>query len=327
MKRLLLPLVLLGPALPSAPAGPGHAHDTPAASNAPAGGPVRLTQTMVRNLDLQTAEATLRPLDHTFPALGIVEAVPDHVTAVTARVAGRVLQVAVREGQRVRAGDLLLEVESRVVADPPPRITFRAPRDGVILETQVLPGGAVEPDRTLLLIADLSTVEVVAQVPEARLAAVRPGQAVRIRPVAYPEENLPGTVHSTAARLSREQGTLQVFVRAANPDGRLLPGMRAQLAFVVGQSETAVVVPRAAVLGENGDLFVFRQLPTAPFAYERTPVVVGWRADPWVELVEGILPGDRVVTRGNYQLQYVGGGAARIEDDHGHSHGPGGHQH
>jgi multidrug efflux pump subunit AcrA (membrane-fusion protein) len=103
--------------------------------------------------------------------------------------------------------------------------------------------------------------------------------------------------------------------------------MRAQLAFVVGQSETAVVVPRAAVLGENGDLFVFRQLPTAPFAYERTPVVLGWRDDPWVELVDGILPGDRVVTRGNYQLQYVGGGAARIEDDHGHSHGPGGHQH
>jgi multidrug efflux pump subunit AcrA (membrane-fusion protein) len=327
MKRLLLPLVLLAPALPPAPAGPGHAHDATPASASPTQGPVRLTQTMVRNLDLQTAEATLRPLEHTFPALGTVEAVPGQVTAVTSRVAGRVLQVAVREGQRVRAGDLLLEVESRVVADPPPRIAFRAPRDGVILESQILPGGAVEPDRTLLLVADLSTVELVAQVPEARLAAVRPGQAVRIRPVAYPEEIVAGTVQSTAARLSREQGTLRVFVRAANPDGRLLAGMRAHLAFVVGQTETAVVVPRAAVLGENGDLFVFRQLPTAPFAYERTPVVLGWREEPWVELVDGILPGDRVVTRGNYQLQYVGGGAARIEDDHGHSHGPGGHQH
>jgi hypothetical protein len=39
------------------------------------------------------------------------------------------------------------------------------------------------------------------------------------------------------------------------------------------------------------------------------------------------VPGDRVVTRGNYQLQYVGGGAQKLEDDHGHSHGPGGHKH
>jgi multidrug efflux pump subunit AcrA (membrane-fusion protein) len=104
--------------------------------------------------------------------------------------------------------------------------------------------------------------------------------------------------------------------------------MRTQLSFVVEESEAAVVVPREAVLGENGDFFVFRQIMTAPFAYERTPVVVGLRDDRFIEIVDGVLPGDRVVTRGNYQLQYVGGGAAaKIEDDHGHSHGPGGHQH
>jgi membrane fusion protein, heavy metal efflux system len=135
-------------------------------------------------------------------------------------------------------------------------------------------------------------------------------------------------VKTTAANLERDTGTLRVFVHTENPEGKLLPGMRAQLTFVIEETDAAVVVPRSAVLGEAGDLFVYRQIMTAPFAYERTPVVVGNRDDRYIEIIEGVLPGDRVVTHGNYQLQYVGGGGAqKIEDDHGHSHGPGGHKH
>jgi RND family efflux transporter MFP subunit len=171
-------------------------------------------------------------------------------------------------------------------------------------------------------------VDVVAQVFEAQIGAVKPGQTVRIKALAYPDLTFTGKVKTTAANLERDTGTLRVFVHTANPDGKLLPGMRAQLTFVVEETEAAVVVPRSAVLGEAGDLFVYRQIMTAPFAYERTPVAVGMRDDRYIEIIEGVLPGDRVVTRGNHQLQYVGGGGAQtIADDHGHSHGPGGHTH
>jgi len=212
-------------------------------------------------------------------------------------------------------------------ADPPPRLTFTAPRDGVVLEVEATVGGAVEPDRPILTLIDLSEVDVVGQIHEGQIAAVKPGQAVQIRSIAHPDLIIAGKVKTTAASLNRETGTLRVFVHAENPDEKLLPGMRTQLAFVTAESDDAVIVPRAAVLGEAGDLFVFRQIMTAPFAYERTPVVIGLRDDRFVEIIEGVVPGDRVVTRGNYQLQYVGGGATTIEDDHGHSHGPGGHQH
>lgn len=295
---------------------------------APTAGPIRLTRTMVRNLDLQTVEVELRPLEKVFPALGVVEPEPGKMVAVSSRVPGRITQLAVHDGQRVRAGDFLFEVESRVVADPPPKLKFTAPIEGVVLETNILPGGAVEPDQTLLTIIDLSEVDVVARVHEGQIAAVKIGQSVRIRAIAHPDETFTGTVKTTAAHLNPENGTLRVFVHTGNPQAKLLPGMRAQLSFVVEETEAAVVVPREAVLGENGDFFVFRQIMTAPFAYERTPVVLGLRDDRFIEIVDGVLPGDRVVTRGNYQLQYVGGGgAATIEDDHGHSHGPGGHQH
>ncbi len=308
-----------------------HPHDdAPGAQTATAqSGPVRLTKMMVDNLGLETAEVELKSMEKTFPALATVDPEPGKVAAISSRVAGRVTKLTVHDGQRVKAGEVLLEVESRVVADPPPRLTFKAPMDGVILATNVVLGGAVEPDTNLLTLIDLSEVDVVAQVFEAQIGAVKIGQTVRIKALAFPEHAFTGKVKTTAASLSRDSGTLRVFVHTANPEGKLLPGMRAQLAFVIEETEAAVVVPRSAVLGEAGDLFVYRQVMTAPFAYERTPVVVGMRDDRFIEIIEGVLPGDRVVTRGNYQLQYVsgGGGAQKIEDDHGHSHGPGGHKH
>jgi cobalt-zinc-cadmium efflux system membrane fusion protein len=310
--------------------GHKHPHDDAPGAQSPQQqtGPVRLTKMMVDNLGLETAEVELKPMEKIFPALGSVDPEPGKVAAIASRVAGRVTKLTVHDGQRVKAGDFLLEVESRVVADPPPKLSFKAPMDGVVLETNVLLGGTVEPDKNLLTIIDLSEVDVVAQVFEAQIGAVKVGQTVRIKALAYPDVTFTGKVKTTAANLERDTGTLRVFVHTQNPEGKLLPGMRAQLTFVVSQTEDAVVVPRFAVLGEAGDLFVFRQVMTAPFTYERTPVVVGMRDDRGIEIIEGVLPGDHVVTRGNYQLQYVGGGGAqKIDDDHGHSHGPGGHKH
>lgn len=320
MHRLLLSTLLLATA---AFAGPGHDHGDEPGALAATAGPIRLTETMARNLDLQTAEVALQPLEKTFPVLGHVEADQTRVAAVSTRVAGRVTQLAVQEGGAVRAGDFLLELESRVVADPPPRLRFTAPRDGIVLDLHTLTGDAVAPEAHLLKIADLAEVFAVAPVHEGQLAAVRPGQRVRVRPLAFPDAEFAGTVERTAASLDRETGTLRVFVRVANPDGRLRPGLRLRLAFVTADTEAAVVVPRSAVLGEGGDLFVFREI--APLTYERTPVVTGLRDERFIEIVDGVLPGDLVVTRGNYQLQYVGGAAAKPEEDH--AHGPGGHQH
>jgi membrane fusion protein, heavy metal efflux system len=307
-----------------------HPHDDAPGTQAATAqsGPVRLTKMMVENLGLETAEVELKPMEKTFPALGSVGPEPGKVAAIASRVAGRVTKLTVHDGQRVKAGEVLLEVESRIVADPPPRLTFKAPMDGVVLETGVLLGGTVEPDKNLITIIGLSEVDVVAQVFEAQVGAVKPGQTVRIKALAYPDITFTGKVKTTAANLDRDTGTLRVFVHTENPEAKLLPGMRAQLTFVLEQTEDAVVVPRSAVLGEAGDLFVYRQIMTAPFAYQRTPVVVGMRDDRYIEIIEGVLPGDRVVTLGNYQLQYVGGGGSqKIEDDHGHSHGPGGHKH
>ena len=328
--RSLLLASLLTVALGTAPALRAHAgHDkAPGEDSAgPLAGPIILTAEAEKNLGLTVDEATLRTLEKTLAALGQVEADPARVVALTSRISGRVTRLAVKEGDTLAQGDFLLEIESRQIGDPPPRLAFRAPIAGTVLDRHVFTGDSVEPDAHLLKIADLSSVFVVARIYEGQIAQVQRGQKVRVRAEAYPDQLFAGTTEGNSAQLDPVTRTLGVRVRVANPEGKLLPNMRAALRIVTAEADSVITVPLAAVLGEAGNLFVFVQDEKEPHTYLRTPVVVGQRDDRYVELVEGVLPGAKVVTAGNYQLQYVApapakemsAGAAKPAAD-GHSH-------
>ena len=96
--------------------------------------------------------------------------------------------------------------------------------------------------------------------------------------------------------------------------------MLATLNIVVGQVDSAIVVPVNAVLGEAGELFVFIQSEDNALKFVRRSVVVGARDDRYLEIIEGVLPGEKVVTTGNYQLQYVTAKINREEAQHNHYH-------
>jgi len=302
---------------------------------------IKVSAHVAQNIELHSVAAELRPIERTVSALGRVEAEPGSLVAITSRVAGRVTALAVHDGQRVEAGEFLIEVESRIAAETPPRLRFTAPVAARVLEAEIPLGGAVEPADTLLTLADLSEVDVVGEIHARDLSSVRLGQRVRIRSAAYPGEVFEGELKTIAANVDPQTGTQRVFVHTPNLDEKLLLGMRVQLSIVVEEQAHTVVVPREAVRGEAGEFFVFRELPNSSQAsdngasherhYERTSVVLGLRNDRFVEIIDGVLPGDRIVTRGSYQLEYLeaarGEGSAAFDDGHGHSHGPGGHTH
>jgi len=302
---------------------------------------IEVSAHVAQNIGLQSVAAELRPIERTVSALGRVEAEPGSLVAITSRVAGRVTELAVHDGQRVEVGDFLVAVESRVAAQTPPRLRFTSPIPGRVLEAEIPLGGAVEPADTLLTLVDLSEVDVVGEIHSRDLSSVRLGQRVRVRSEAYPGEIFEGELKTIAANVDPQTGTRRVFVHTPNLDEKLLLGMRVQLSIIVEEQARTIIIPREAVRGEAGEFFVFRELPnesgnsdaTASHGrhYERTSVVLGLRDDRFVEVIDGVLPGDRVVTRGNYQLEYLeaarGEGSAAFDDGHGHSHGPSGHQH
>jgi Cu(I)/Ag(I) efflux system membrane fusion protein len=184
-------------------------------------------------------------------------------------------------------------------------VQYPAPIDGVVTHRDVLLNGSVEPDKHLLEIVDLSEVYTEGQVFEGQVSQVKVGQKVRVSVESFPDLKFEGTVDLVSGVLEPKTRTLRIWVRVANPEGKLRPNMRATLHLVTAEADEVVAIPHSAVLGEAGNLFAFVQIDKEGLIYERRPVVTGIKDDQYVEITEGIFDGDKVVTLGNYQLQYV----------------------
>ena len=300
----LAALLIVGSA-PQLFAHEGHDKAPGDDADAATGGPIAITAEAKTNLALKVEEAELRTLEKTFMVIGQIEAIPSRSAAVSSRISGRVVEIKATEGETVKKGQPIVEVESRQVGNPPPRVQYEAPIDGVVTHRDVLLNDSVEPDKHLLEIVDMSEVYAEGQIFEGQVALVKPGQKVRITVESFPGETFTGTVDLIGGALEPETRTLKVWVRVPNADGRLRPNMRATLNIVTDQADSVVAVPHSAVLGEAGNLFAFVQTDKDGLIYERRAVVTGIKDDRYVEVVEGIFPSDKVVTLGNYQLQYV----------------------
>jgi membrane fusion protein, heavy metal efflux system len=296
-------LIVIGPAV-QLMAHEGHAH-APGEEGVITSGPVTITAEAKTNLALEVDEAQLRTLEKTFLVLGQIEALPNRSAAVTSRIPGRVVDIKAVEGQLVKKGDPLIEIESRQVGDPPPRVQYAAPIDGVITQRGVVLNDSIEPDKHLLEIVDMSELYAEGRIFEGQIAQVKTGQKVRITVESFPGETFAGSIDLIGGELDAETRTLKIWARVANPEGRLRPNMRATINIVTGQADSVVAIPHSAVLGESGNLFAFVQTDEKGLTYERRSVVTGIKDDQYVEIIEGVLPTEKVVTLGNYQLQYV----------------------
>ncbi|MBX7144513.1 MAG: efflux RND transporter periplasmic adaptor subunit [Oligoflexia bacterium] len=283
----------------------GHDHAPGTSEQAPVSGPIVITQQSRTNLGLQVVTAQVRSMDKAIRLIGQIEPIPARLSAVTSRISGRVTALYVSEGDGVKKGQPLIEVESRQPGEPPPRVKYFAPIDGIITDNHAVIGDTVEPDKHLMQVVDLQEVYAEGRVYEGQVEGIRIGQHARVQVESYPRDRFLGVVELLGGSLDPETRTLKMWVRMPNPDLKLRPNMRATLDVIAGQTEAAIVVPQSAVLGELGNYFVFVQSESSELEFERRPVVVGVSDGSSVEIVEGVLPEEKVVSSGNYQLQYV----------------------
>lgn len=287
---------------------------------------VVLDANAVANLRLETAAAEPRVFEETVFALGRVQPAHDAITALSSRIPGRVVELMAHLGEPVEAGVDLVRVESRQAGDPPPVVTLRAPRGGIITACEIHLGDPIEPDRHLLEIVDLSTVEAVARLPEQFVGRLKIGETLaRIRVASFPDEVFTGKLVRFAPSADAATGTLGAHFELKNADGRLRPEMRAEFSVIVASRADVLSVPRDAVQGEGAaPRVVFAKDFDLPNAFVKTPVVLGATNDRYVEIVSGLFPGDEVVTRGAYSLRFAGGGSLSLKEAldaaHGHEH-------
>ena len=301
---LALGLCLVSPAV--AHEGEDHAA-APGTESATAAmsGSIEVSEIAQRNLGLTVQEAELRPVETTLQVIGEIRGDPVRSGTVSSRISGRVLAVYAQEGERVKKGKPLVEVESLQLGNPPPRARYASPVSGVVTDRHIVVGDDVEPNRHLFEIVDLSEVLAIGRLFEGQIGQVSVGQKVRVRVPSYPRQIFEGVVERLGGKLEPQTRSLAVYVRVANPDERLRPHMRTSLSIVTGGADLALAIPKTAVLGEAGNFYAFVQDEDRPERFERRPLVVGVSNDRFIEVIEGLYPGEPVVVEGNYPLQYL----------------------
>lgn len=315
MNRLSRLLLFLSPALPL------FAADDPATKYA---NTIILNETGVRNLRLETEEAAETDFEETVFSLGRIAILPGSKSVVSSRIAGRALTVSAKPDVEVKKGEELLKIESRQPGDPPPTVTLTAPIDGSVAEVRVSPGQPISPDDALLDIVDLREVHAVGRVPEHLAGALKIGQKARIRVPAHDDKTFEAELAHLGTLADGETGTVEAAFHVENPERLLRPGMRAEFSIITSSRPGVMAVPREAVLGEGANRFVFIADYELENAFVKTPVVVGVGNDTHFEIINGILPGDKVVTHGAYALQHAGEGSVSLKEAldaaHGHPH-------
>lgn len=283
-----------------------------------------LDEAGVKNLRLETAETLEADFEQSVLALGHIEVFPGKRHVISSRIPGRALKVNVKPDQGVKPGDELVILESRQPGDPPPSVTITAPIAGVVAELQVAPGKPVSPDDSLMSIVDLGVVHAIAKVPEHFAGRIAVGQKAHIRVPGYPDKTFEAVLEHLGALANAETGTLEAAFHVENPGLILRPGMRAEFSIVTSSRAGVMSVPRAALQGEGASRFVYIADYDLENAFEKVPVEIGEQNESMVEIVNGLFPGDTVVTRGAYALGFAGNGSISLKEAldaaHGHAH-------
>jgi membrane fusion protein, copper/silver efflux system len=179
-------------------------------------------------------------------------------------------------------------------------VTWPAPRDGYIIEHNVVEGMQAKAGDVLFRIADLSVIWVLADVAERDLGLMAPGQKVTITPRGYPDRSFAGTVGLIYPVLNKETRTARVRIVLANPDTIMRPNMYADVVIESGGDRPVIAVPESAVInsGKRQVAIVDR----GEGRFEPREVKIGMRGDGYVEVREGIAEGDKVVVAANFLI-------------------------
>lgn len=203
--------------------------------------------------------------------------------------------------ERLRLWDVtdsqIAALEHQGQADPV--LTVYAPSSGIVMKREALPGKYVEPGTTLYEIADLSMVWISAEIYESEVAAVKVGQSATVTFAAYPGETFDGRVAYMYPTLNSETRTARVRLEFQNPGLKLKPGMYGNVTLQTDAIRT-LVVPKEAVIDTGLRQLVF--MDRGQGRYEPAAVKLGRRSQDYVEVMEGLREGDRVVTSANFLL-------------------------
>jgi Cu(I)/Ag(I) efflux system membrane fusion protein len=181
-----------------------------------------------------------------------------------------------------------------------PNLTLTSPISGVLQELNVRAGMTVAAGETLARVNGLSSVWLAVAVPESDAGAITVGQAVEARLPAFPGTTLNGKVSAILPETNPDSRTLRVRVELPNPDGRLRPGLTAQVRLNRATEQSVLWVPSEAVIRTGRRALVM--LAEDAGRYRPVEVQPGQESDGRTAILNGLSEGQKVVTSGQFLL-------------------------
>ncbi|MCE9618752.1 MAG: efflux RND transporter periplasmic adaptor subunit [Planctomycetes bacterium] len=202
-----------------------------------------------------------------------------------------------------------------------PRYSILAAIDGQIVEREVTLGELVGPDReTLMVLANMSTLWVIADVPEARMHEVSLGAKALVTIGTVGSKVFEGTVAFISPLVDPNTRTASVRIEVPAAAMSLKPGMFAQAEIVAsseaegGAGKPIVAVPDEAVQTVEGGPAVFVPVPDEPNTFAKRAVTVGKSVGGLVPVYSGLAVGEKFVAAGSFILKAeLGKGSAAHE--------------
>lgn len=200
-------------------------------------------------------------------------------------------------------------------------IALKSPIAGTVVAVNGSPGGAVTEGTTVVQVADLSRMWLEAKVPEGEITRVaspagayfRAGEADQFTML---EVGRNARLVASGGLVDRETRTVPVIFDFENRGRRLRAGMSVQAHIYTGRALTAPAVPVSALVDDGGQSVVYVQ--KAGESFERRVVQPGAREGEWVGITRGLSAGERIVTRGAYDVRLSAAAPATAGEGHVH---------
>lgn len=211
------------------------------------------------------------------------------------------------EVDHIRGSLASLGSDERVNGHSISSVALRAPISGTITQRHLNAGAGVQAGASLFSIADLSTVWVIANVPESQLDMLRVGTAAEVRSAALGQTIAKGRVTYIDPVLNEETRTGRVRLEVVNPNQQLKIGTFVEVGFTGAAPSTLpvateLVVPAGAVQTVEGKTVVFVPGPK-PGQFVSRDVELGDQTDGFRKVLSGLVAGDRIVTNGSFVLK------------------------
>ena len=191
--------------------------------------------------------------------------------------------------------------ELRRTREPVISFDWPSPVSGVVMQKKAIEGMMMKAGDEMLRLADLSSIWVIADVPEQDIAQVRVGAKAKVSFRAFPNEVFDGRVTFILHELEMATRTAKVRIEVANTDHRIKHEMFADVEINAGEGEAErLSVPISALIDSGNRQVVI--VDRGEGRFEPRAVRVGMRGDDFVEIAEGIKAGENVVVAANFLI-------------------------